>query len=111
MKHNRKAATPGLSAGATGLLLALPFPLFLGICMFSAQFGNAAMTGSGGLFLVQVLCCEFGPCFSVLLIPWQAIYIYKGIRNDRSVLAWVALVPAAVPWVYFFWALAFNWPA
>jgi hypothetical protein len=66
------------------------------------------MTGGVGLFWAQLICCEFEPCLSILLTPWQIIYISKGIRNERGILAWIALVLAAVPWVLYVGAIIFS---
>ena len=96
---------PRRSTGLIALLLSLPFPVFMGIGIASAKlFGNGLVNGNGPLFLVQVLCLEFGPCISILLSPWQVIYIVRGIRTNGSALAWFAIVPASTVWLYILWA-------
>jgi hypothetical protein len=63
--------------------------------------GNGLSIENGPLFLVL----QLGPCVSVLLAPFQVFYIVKGIRSERSALAWLAIAPASTVWLYILWAV------
>ena len=106
---------PGTSARPTrasiiGLVLALPFPIILGVGLFAVMmYKHVGMGNEDSPWYTLGFVSELFMCFPLLLVPVTAVLTIVGLaQRPKSGFAWLALFVASIPWFYFLLAFVVS---